>query len=223
MEKKQVRLDEIIVDTSLQVRKEVNSFYVSKYVQVLKSGNDFRDSIVVLPDMRLVSGFTRYEAYKRVLDPSHFITVRVYPAENDEDAFLFAAKENLTHGQPLAEFEKKSIRRRLQDQGWDDERISQFLGVSLERLHKWDATRVQVKVGNKGDEEPRDTKPTTKLPETVSEEQYENHIQHHATSTIFHARQILQRLWDGTVEQDEKTFGTLEELRKAIENELEMA
>lgn len=223
METKQVKLDEIIVDTSLQVRKEVNSFYVSKFKEVLRAGNDFKDSMVILPDMRVVSGFTRYEAYKRVLDPTHIITVRIYHAENDEDAFLFAAKENLTHGQPLTEFEKKSIRRRLQDQEWDEERISQFIGVSLERLYKWDATRVQVKVGNKGDEEPRDTKPGTKLPETVSEKQYEEHVEHHTTATTFHARHILQRLRDGTVEQDSKTINTLDELRQAIENELETA
>jgi hypothetical protein len=218
MKQKQVRLDEIVADTSLQVRKEINGWYVSKYVQVLKSGKNFKDSIVVLPDMRIVSGFTRYEAYKRVLDPSDKIPVRIYEAESEEDAFQFAVRENITHGQPLEEFEKKSIRRRLQHQGWTDEQISQFIGVSLERLYKWDAERVVVNSGGKQQQE--DTKPGTRLPQQVSQKQYEQHVNHHAVSTVFHARKVLQRIKDGTIERDEKTVNVLEELRQALEDEL---
>ncbi len=219
MKQKQIRLDEIVADTSLQVRKEINYWYVSRCVQVLKSGKDFKDSIVVLPDMRIVSGFTRYEAYKRVLDPSDKIKVRVYEAESEEDAFQFAVKENIAHGQPLKEFEKKSIRRRLQHQGWTDDQISQFIGVSLERLYKWDAERVVVRSGDKQQQE--DTKPGTRLPQQVSQEQYKQHVNHHAVSTVFHARKVLERIKDGTIERDEKTVSVLEELRQALEEELE--
>lgn len=218
MKSKQVELQHVIADTSLQVRKEINGWFVSKLVQVLKSGNKFHDDIMVLPDMRIISGFTRYEAYKKVLEPTDKITIRIYPAKNDRDAYCKAVEENINHGQPLQEFEKKAIRRNLQNQGWQDEKISKFLGISLDRFNHWDAKQVIVSIGEgkKAKQEKRDVKPGVYLPGKITEEQYKSHVDHHAISVVFHARQIIGRLKDGTVDLDEQTMAVLSDLHELL-------
>lgn len=218
MKTKHVTLENLVADTSLQVRKEINGWVVSRLVQVLKSGNEFEDPIAILPDNRILAGFHRFQAYKRVKDPQEKIKVQVYQAKDEQDAYLFAVKSNLTHGQPLEEFEKKAIRRKLQGSGWTDEQISLFIGVSLDRLYKWDAERVVVQSGSKTEQ--MDTKPGTRLPKKLSKEQYAEHINHHAVSTVFHARKIIGRIKDGTIEDDERTTEVLGELYACLQDAL---
>lgn len=216
MQTKQVPLENLIADTSLQVRKQINSWVVSRLVQVLKSGNEFEDPLVILPDNRILAGFHRHQAYMKVKDPQEKVKVQIYKAKDDQDAYLFAVRSNLTHGEPLQEFEKKSIRRNLQGSGWTDEQISQFIGVSMDRLYKWDAERVIVQSGGKSEQ--MDTKPGTRLPKELSQKQYAEHVNHHAVGTVFHARKIIGRIKDGTIEDDERTMEVLGDLYVCLQD-----
>lgn len=220
MKQEQVQLDQILLDSTFQVRKDINSWVVSRLVQVLKSGNDFQDRIVILPDGRTLAGFHRVCAYRKVLAPQASIDVLIYEAESDEDAYQFAVKSNVAHGEPLQEFDKKSIRRRLHEMEWKDEDVSKFLGVSLERFQEWDAEQVYVLDGKQ--KQRRDVKRGTKMPQReLTEQQYEEHVEHHAISTIFHARKVIGRIKDDTIEKDNQTWEILRELKSLLNEVLE--
>jgi DNA-binding transcriptional regulator YiaG len=199
--KKKIRLGDLVADTKYQVRKTINTWIVSNLVQVLKAGLKFADDIVVDEDLHIVSGFHRYEAYKRVLDPNEKVSVDVQQFQNEQEAYLFAVKDNTTHGVPLEQFEKKEIRIQLRDNfGMDEKDISKILGISLDRFQKWDAECVIVA----GKKKPLKSGNTHLVGKKMTTDEYENHRDHHTTSTAFHIGKIIERISDGTMEDDEE-------------------
>ncbi len=213
---KKVQLNQIEQDENLQVRKRIDPWVVSRLVQVLKSGNEFVDRIVILPDGRIVAGFHRLEAYKKVFDPYKEVKVLIYYAEDEKDAYQYAVKSNIANGEPLRETEKLQIRENLHRSGWSDAQISQFLGVSLERFQQWDANQVIVS-GDDGKEEVKHIKRGTKVTSgRMTKEQYNNHLAKHSVTTTFHALKIMDRIKDGTLEEDNQTLYTLFELYDSL-------
>jgi DNA-binding transcriptional regulator YiaG len=197
--KRKIRLGDLVADTKYQVRKKINEWIVSSLVQVLKAGLSFADDIVVDQDLHIVSGFHRYEAYKKVLSPDEKISVNVKEFKNEQEAYLFAVQDNTTHGVPLEQFEKKEIRLQLRDEfGISEEEISKILGVSLEKFQKWDADTVIVA----GDLKPLKSGNSHLAGTKMTAEQYEHHRNHHTTSTAFHINKIIERIQDETIEED---------------------
>jgi len=218
MQQQTIRLSDIIKDNQFQVRHAIDEFHVGTLKQILLAGQDFKDKMKLLPDGRIISGFHRFEAYKKVYDPQDTIQVEICDL-NEEDAYLLAIRENANHGKPLQTWDKKNIRRSLQSMGYGDGDISTMLGISLDRFAEWDRSQVIVRKPNLPSEK-KDVKSNVKLPQEVTEKQYESHVKNHAGRTAFHARRILVRLEDGTIEDDSQTYDVLYDLMLALDKHL---
>ena len=118
METTTIKLDQILIDPQFQVRKDIDTFWISKLVQVLLTKGKFDEPIVVSQEYTLLSGFHRYKAYRRIFSSQDNIEVKIYHAETDEDAYRFAVKANSSHGLALKECDKQIIRDKLQTFNW---------------------------------------------------------------------------------------------------------
>jgi hypothetical protein len=148
MSTKKVKIMNIVIDPDLQVR-EIDIFTVSNYSESVKAGNIF-PPIIIDSKNRLICGHHRYSAYKRNFDPDYFIDCEVTPLKNNADLIMLAAGDNSKNGRPLTTYEKKCISLRLiKDHGISVEKVSNILGVRVDRIDEWAGITVLVKTYGK--------------------------------------------------------------------------
>ena len=131
---KNVRLGDIVIDPTYQVRMKVDSRKVADYANAMKNGDIFPPMIVEKKTGKLVCGFTRMEAYTRVFEPNGKVPGIAKMFKNDLERQFFAVDDNRRHGQPLDAWDKKNIACNLGLLGAPPEKISKVLGWSLKKV-----------------------------------------------------------------------------------------
>ena len=147
---KTVKLDEIVIDRSVNPREQINEEHVEDLVNAIK-----RDEQLPLPvcydvagKLKLAEGFHRYTAYQRLRKLRIDVTVI---AGTDDDWALAALCSNQGHGLKRSNAEKRlaveGMLKRFPD--WSSRRIADAAGVGDDLVNK---TRHQVSFNDTCDE-----------------------------------------------------------------------
>ncbi|MFH1394929.1 MAG: hypothetical protein ABIH09_02095 [Candidatus Omnitrophota bacterium] len=135
-ENENVRLGDIIIDPSYQIRMKINLYSIAQYANAMKNGDIFPPIIIEKKTGKLVCGFTRLEAYQQVFPPDTMVPAVYVDFKNDCERILFAAKDNNTHGQQLSTWDRKNIIDRLVKVGASAEYISRELNWKIDKVEK---------------------------------------------------------------------------------------
>jgi hypothetical protein len=133
-----IRLGDIVIDSSYQVRMQINKDRINAYHNVLKSNepdNPFPSIIVETKTNKLVCGFTRIEAYRKYYSPDDEVPVEFKIFATEKERLIFSIADN-SHGQPLGSWDKKNLFTKLKDLGATDEEISKLYGWPTDRIRR---------------------------------------------------------------------------------------
>lgn len=178
MQKKKVKLMDIVIDPGIKVR-EINSFVQARYSEAYKAGAKF-PPLIIDSKNRLVSGHHRYAMYKVNCDLETLIECEVTPIKEDRELIILALRENATHGEPLRVIEKQEATLRLvKNFKMSPEKVAEILNVRIGKIEEWAGMYVHV-IGPKGKPEPKPVKIPFEymIGQTVKEEDYNQHRSH---------------------------------------------
>jgi hypothetical protein len=130
------RLDliEIVHDKSIYPRSGVSEFNVGRLVAALQTGAKLPPITVDSASKRLIDGWHRFEAYKRLETKSINVTLKTYA--NEADLFADAVRLNVGHGEPLDNYSINNAIIRLEQYGYHREQISQVVRLPISRIEK---------------------------------------------------------------------------------------
>lgn len=124
--KKSVQIEDLVVDTSLEVRLDDRS---ADYIDQLVNSSGTIPPIVVDQNNRILDGIHRLRAY--ALSGEESVEVEVIEVEDEITALAEAAHRNSTHGNPLSSEEKKQIAIKLYKGGMSKQKdIAEVLQVT---------------------------------------------------------------------------------------------
>lgn len=149
--KKQIKLAELVLDYTLYPRPSIDSANVTALVAAIEAGATLPEIVVDDKSLRVVDGFHRVAAYRKVFGDDHAIPCQVRNYATDAELFLDAVRLNAAHGRRLTTHDlarSTAIGRKL---GATDEQIAYSMGVTSQRFEKLIAARF---TGFKADERP---------------------------------------------------------------------
>lgn len=107
MKTQEIALAEIVEDFDLYPRASVDSTHVSHIALAIEAGVELPLPILEAESKRIVDGFHRVRAYKRLLGKEGKITVELRHYDNDGELFLEALRLNAGHGHNLTAYDRK--------------------------------------------------------------------------------------------------------------------
>ena len=131
-----VRTEEIGLDTIKcdpdEMTRPVHAGHVASLVE---SAEHFDIEVIVDEDLNLVSGRHRFEAAREL--GWKVITAQVYRYATDSDRLRHAINENISHGLPYNQDEKRELGLRLFETGTNLADIAECLAVTVRSVQKW--------------------------------------------------------------------------------------
>lgn len=144
---KTVTIADLVEDYAVYPRRKLDEQHVSDLVQALNAGAALPPVIAEEKTLRLVDGFHRTRAYRRVQGDSGKIKVELRAYAADADLFLDAARLNAGHGRKLARADQIRIAVRASELGVPNEQIATALAVRTDRVEKLQLRIVVTDVG----------------------------------------------------------------------------
>ena len=129
-------LAELVLDFELYPRPEVDAVHVRDLVDALQAGDELPPPIVCAKSKRVVDGFHRVRAHKRVLGPEGSIAVELRDYADDGDLFADAASMNARHGRRLTPYDHRRIIAKAQELGRTIADVSEWLRVPATTLER---------------------------------------------------------------------------------------
>jgi|SRR5215471_612278 len=129
-----VAIAKITIDESIYPRSSVSDFNVSRLRSALKTGAKLPPLLVEAKFYRLVDGRHRYEAYQLENIKTIEVIEKVYATE--ADLFADAVRANIGHGEPLDSFNVRNAIIRLTEYGYDREKISDVVRLTVEQIER---------------------------------------------------------------------------------------
>jgi hypothetical protein len=228
-------MGDIIIDPTYQVRKRTNGQKVAEYATAKENGDVFPPITIEKDTNKVIDGFTRVEAFKRVLSPDDKIEVIVKTFGSEAERIEYAASMNVKNGYSLDKWERGDVLTKLRNFGYNTEKIANVINWPVDTVNTYLGVRVRT-IGSgkrkvRRDENAQGTRPNGVsvqgherplkggMPhlrgKEVDESVFTNIRDHYVgQSAAFLARQILYRIEDGTLnEEDPKEIEILTKLR----------
>lgn len=217
--KRKTRISELTIDDKLVEMRPINAHAVSRYRQAYRHGQDLGTLIVEADTLRVVSGNHRLSAMLEEFGPDHCITVEARKFASEAALLEVFAAENMQHGLPLNESQRRAISLAMAGEGVPVERIAEVFGVAVHRVQQWAGMSV-VTVGQDGKRTQRPVKRGLehKAGQRMKRDVYDQHW-HHDRGIRAHdqAEQLTRWIRHDLIDwEDQRTADAMGELRKAL-------
>jgi hypothetical protein len=137
-------LADIVFDNSIYPREKPFWGTICRYSDEMKAGAKFPPITVGFLNGKyvLVDGKHRIEAYKT--NQETHVSAHVLYGMNKEQLFVEAVRLNVINGQPLSQFDKVKIIRKLEEMHYETIEISKIVQVSMDTIEQFVARRITV-------------------------------------------------------------------------------
>lgn len=219
-------LSELVEDMDLYPRHAVDTSHVSQLVQALHSGAQLPPIIADADSKRIIDGFHRSRAYRRVLGAAGVVDVVLRKYESQAEMVYDAAALNATHGRRLDAIDRTRCVIMLRAAGFNDEQVGTCLRVPAEKVEKLAikvataaATSDQIVPGTNAISLKRSVRHLAGS--QLTPPQVKAHATLPGTSFLLIARQLCAGLQNDMVNlEDEKLVEQLKVLRVLIDESL---
>ena len=215
---------ELVEDMDIYPRHAVDDGNIQRLALALEAGNDLPPIVADSRSKRIVDGWHRVRATKRVYGPGASIRVELREFANEMAIIEEAILLNCSHGRPLDSIDRTRAAVMLQKHGVTDGRAAAILNMPEERYK-----RVLVKVATAqvetGTTIPGTTKITLKRSvahlqgTTLTNEQAKAHDLMPGTSFLLICRQLITAVRTKPINlEDGRLRDELKELRTVLTN-----
>lgn len=146
MKTTRLRLSELVEDLAVYPRSCVYSGHVAEIEEALRAGADLPPPVIDAASKRIVDGFHRVRALRRLLGPDAEIDVEVRRYASDGELFLDAIRLNAGHGRRMSSFDVARCARIAEELAIDLDQVATVLSVRPERLGQIRAVKEAVTV-----------------------------------------------------------------------------
>jgi len=131
---KKVKLERLVLDYDFYPRTQVSDEHVANMREAILAGKEFPPIVVDAKSFRVVDGFHRYFAFKRLKLTEVSADVRNY---RDEASMLEdAVRLNSDHGRPFHTQDRRRIILRAEELGLSRDWVAEVLGITRERVDR---------------------------------------------------------------------------------------
>lgn len=141
MKPKEVDLSKLVLDYQIYPRTQVSDEHVVRLMEAMMAGASIPPIVADAKSMRVVDGFHRYEAARRLGLDKIQVELKVYP--NEASIYADAGKRNANHGRPFTPQDCRRFILRAEELGLSREMIAEILQVTRERVEKWAIQRAE--------------------------------------------------------------------------------
>ena len=132
---KTVKIESLVLDFTLYPRDEVSSQNVAALVEAYTLGNPVPPILVEAKSYRVVDGFHRSVALKRMGRTEAEVVEKTY--KSDADFFADAVRLNAAHGRAFDSDDRKRSVIKLAEFGFDTASVSEIVNVTQEKIVEW--------------------------------------------------------------------------------------
>lgn len=126
------KLSDLKLDKDLHPRNDISSATVTMLCDAMEKGDPIPPIIVDQVSKRIVDGFHRYEAHKRLKLPTIEVIWRRY--KNDAEIFADAVRLNRTHGRAFDPYDIRRAVQKLEAFGFKPQDISDIVRIPKGKL-----------------------------------------------------------------------------------------
>lgn len=129
-----LKISQLIKDYTVYPRMSIDESNIGYIIVAIKSGKVLPMPIVEDKTWRIVDGWHRIEAHRRVYGEDGKIACVVRRYESDKELFLEAGKINASHGRSMSKQDRAHFIARAQELCIDPEQIGSALSMTIEAL-----------------------------------------------------------------------------------------
>lgn len=213
-----IKASKLVLDYDIYPRQDVQSYNVHLMVEALEAGTVLPSIIVDKKSKRVVDGFHRVRAYRRLFGPDAEIPCILKEYVSDDDMFTEAMALNSTHGRNLTPYDRARCLARAEELKMDPAVVAKALNMTVETLGRLKTERLgyfQAK--------PIVLKGTTVhlAGEELTEEQLEYNRRAGGMNQAFYINQVIAMLEADAVDWERETVvKALKRLHKLLDETL---
>jgi len=139
---REVPIASLVLDFSLYPRPDVDSQHVGYLAEAIRAGNELPPVVIDAASKRVIDGFHRVNAFKRVNGPDCKIKVMEKTYATEAEMFIDAMRYNAAHGRTLTRYDRVHCIVKAKEFKLDDEQIADALHLTVETLGQLRVERV---------------------------------------------------------------------------------
>ena len=221
-----ISIAELIEDLSIYPRNELDEANVARLAQALEAGNSLPPIVADKKSKRIVDGWHRVRAYRRVFGPEHVIEAELRAYPDEASLVLDSVEMNARHGRQLNGTDRVRSAVMLEKYGFSSKQIAFALHVTEAQVQRLTVRVAKTRAAT------AEAIPGTKtialkrfdswmVNKTLTAEQVETHAMLPGTAPTLHVRQLLEALRSQMVDlTDDKLVALLCELRDVLNDTL---
>jgi hypothetical protein len=225
MSTKTVTLADLVEDFSLYPRHAVDDSHVAALAEAERAGETLPPPIVEADTLRIVDGFHRTRAHRRVHGDGAKIKVEVRTYASETELINEAIRLNAAHGRKLDNQDRVRSILMLQQRGVDTETIALTLHITEQRVEVL-RVRVAIREDDSGHKEPVAVKPVlwskgSDAPRVITTQQYATQRSSNGWRPQQVVTQLIREIRDRVADLDDPSLrARLWELHDEIERQV---
>lgn len=136
-----VKVSALVEDFDLYPRVSVDSGHVAHIAEAIEAEMELPLIIVEVKTLRIVDGFHRARAYKRVFGKDHLIEVETREYASESDLFLEAMRLNAAHGRNMTSYDRAHAISRAEKFEIDPALVASALNMRRDRIDEFQQQR----------------------------------------------------------------------------------
>ena len=222
---KRRKLSELVLDYSIYPRREIDRYHANTMVECLNNGGTLPPVVICNKSLRVVDGFHRITAYKRVSEdnPDYEVECIEKVYKNDAALFLDSMRFNASHGRTLTKFDRTHCVLLAKKLRVSDKDIAQILHVPPREIKQILEVRSAYKPGKSQELTPIKNTIKHKAGQRLTEDQELCNDKLGGMDQVFYVTQVILLIendlvdWDNTrlVERMRRLADLLEEVLAA--------
>ena len=221
-----VPLAKLVEDLSIYPRHAVDGTYVGRLVEAVRAGVKLPLVLVEARTLRIVDGWHRTRAYRRVLGDEGTLEVEVHTFKSPAEVVRTAITANMSHGRKLDRVDRVRCALMLGEAGFERSVVALTLQIREEELPKLVLRMAPVPAGTPGAVPGTNQLPLKRAAAhltgvTLTARQASAHANLPGTSLSLLARQLTSALANGFIDPaNERLLEVLRDLHAALGNYL---
>jgi len=138
---RKVKLSKLVFDFNFYPRHNVDPWHINQIAEALRAGKVMPPIVVDQKSNRVIDGFHRVEAYRKVFGDNASIQAEFKSYKSDADMLLDAVSANINHGRALDPRDKVRCIVLLESSGLPIDRIASALNMTTGKAEELKAER----------------------------------------------------------------------------------
>jgi len=217
---KEYRLGDLVLDYTIYPRKQIDSYHVHIIVDAIQNGAELPPIVIEKKTKRVVDGFHRHTAYKRVSgdNPECLVMCIEKNYKSEKDLFLDSMRFNASHGRTLSKYDRVHCLNVARELDIPDKDVAKILHIPPKDVQTLSVNRTAIRGNGKQRLEPIKGTIGHKAGQQLSDEQWQANTKLGGMKQSFYVNQLITLIENELIDtQDEKLMERLQRLGELLD------